>query len=130
MLVHTVDTDKSRLSCLVRVGGVKRIDDKSGLSATENFKTILSSLEMWCEQSFVLSRPSLNLQLGLVCKLVYTTDRTGQNCSVSNILRTTENSLDLSLVLFTLCLCRWRELGIMKLDLLVCALTVQVNKLV
>jgi len=43
------------VSCLVRVGGVNRIVDKSGLSARENFKTVLSSLKMWCEQSFVLS---------------------------------------------------------------------------
>jgi len=42
-----------------------------------------------------------NLQLGLVCKRVHTVDRTGQNCLVSNILRTTVNNLDLSPILFT-----------------------------
>ena len=40
---------------------------------------------MRCELSFVLSRPSLQFA-----------DRTRQNCSVSNTLRTTENCLDLS----------------------------------
>ena len=38
--------DKTVLSCLVRVSGANRIRDKSKLSATENFETILSSLEM------------------------------------------------------------------------------------
>jgi len=46
---------------VVRVGGVDRIGDKSRLSATENFKTVLSSLEMRSGQSFVLSRLSLKL---------------------------------------------------------------------
>jgi len=46
-LVHTADTDKKQ-GCLVRVGGVNRIDDKSRLLATENFYTVLSSLEMRC----------------------------------------------------------------------------------
>ena len=31
---------------LVRVGSVNRVGDKSRLSATENFETVLSSLEM------------------------------------------------------------------------------------
>jgi len=39
----------------VRVGSVNRIGDRSRLSATENFEIVLSSLEMRCEQSFVLS---------------------------------------------------------------------------
>ena len=34
------------LFCLVRVGGVNRIGDKSRLSATENFETVLSCLEI------------------------------------------------------------------------------------
>jgi len=55
-LVHVTSTDKT--DCLVHVGGVNRIGDKSRLSATETFETVLSSLEMWCEQSFVLSRLS------------------------------------------------------------------------
>jgi len=45
------------LSCLVHVGGVNRMGNKS-LSSTENFETVLISLEMRFEQSFVLSRPS------------------------------------------------------------------------
>jgi len=56
-----------------------------------------------CSVKRVLSCLDLvsNLQLELVCKRSYTADRTGQNCSVSDILRTTENSLDLSPILFT-----------------------------
>jgi len=42
--------------------------------------------------------PVSNVQLGLVYKRVHTADTTGQNCSV---FRTTENSLDLSTILFT-----------------------------
>jgi len=58
-LIHTANTDKVRLcclvlSCLVRVGGVNGIGDTSRLSATENFETVLSSLEMWHELSLVL----------------------------------------------------------------------------
>ena len=54
-----------------------------------------------------------------VCKRVYTADGTGQNCPVSNILRTTENCRRLSPTLFTpptrqvlSCPCRRCELGI------------------
>ena len=43
-LVHTVD--KTRLSLLVRVDGVNRIGNKSRLSVTVSFETVLSSLEM------------------------------------------------------------------------------------
>jgi len=39
---------------------VGRIGDKSKLSATENFETVLSSLEMRCEQIFVSSRPCVS----------------------------------------------------------------------
>jgi len=53
--------DKTVLSCLVRVRSVNRIGDKSRLSVTENLEPVLSSLEVRCEQSFVLSRPSLLL---------------------------------------------------------------------
>jgi len=60
--------------------------------------------------------PVSNMQRGLVCKRLHTADRTGQNCSVSNILRTTENSLDLSPILFTPLTredkCRWCERGV------------------
>jgi len=55
-LVHTADTDKTVLSCLVR--GVNWIGDKSRLSAAENFETVLNSLKMLCELSLVLSWPS------------------------------------------------------------------------
>ena len=38
--LHTADKDNTRLSCLVTVGDVDRISDKSRLSATENFETV------------------------------------------------------------------------------------------
>jgi len=53
---HQHGQDKTVLS--VRVGSVNRIGDKSRLSASENFETVLYSVEMRCEQSFVLSWPS------------------------------------------------------------------------
>jgi len=37
-LVYIADTHGIRLSCLVHVGGVNRIGDKSRLSATGNFE--------------------------------------------------------------------------------------------
>ena len=40
---HRHGQDKTRLSCLVRVGGVNRIGDKSRMSATEHLETVLSS---------------------------------------------------------------------------------------
>jgi len=63
-LSHTSDTDKTRRSCLVlscwhpwcEHNGVNWIGDKSRLSATENFEIVLSSLEMQCELSLVLSQ--------------------------------------------------------------------------
>jgi len=41
---HTADTNKTRLSCLVRVGGVNTIGDKTKLIATgsRQDKTVLS----------------------------------------------------------------------------------------
>jgi len=55
--------DNTVMSCLV--SSVNRIGDKSRLSVTEIFEaehvyffSVLSSLEMRCEQSFVSSRPS------------------------------------------------------------------------
>ena len=50
--------DKTVLSCLIGIYGVNWIGDKSRLSATENFETVLSSLQMQCELSLVLSWPS------------------------------------------------------------------------
>ena len=113
-LVHITDADETRLSCLVGARGVNWID-KSRLSATENFETVLSSLQMRCELSLVLSWPSFQvfatwlpivtsyLATGsrLVHKCIHTADETGQNCSVSSILRTTENCLRLSPTQFT-----------------------------
>ena len=55
-------------------------------SSLENFETgqnITSRNAVWTEFRLVS-----NLQLGLVYKRVHTADRTGQNWSVSNILRT------------------------------------------
>ena len=68
-LVHTADTVNTAPECIVRVGGVNRIGDKSRLSATETSETVLSSLELWCEQSsvlqFVLPVSSSHSQAGL-----------------------------------------------------------------
>ena len=47
-IVHTADTDKTRLSCLVGVRSVNWIGDKSRPSA--NFETVLSSLD-WVKNS-------------------------------------------------------------------------------
>jgi len=108
---------KTILSCLVDICGVNWIGDKSRLSATDNFETVLSSLEMRCELSLVLSWPSFQFatrwtwlsivtsywETGsrLVLKCVHTADETVQNCPVSNIFRTTENCLQLSPTQFT-----------------------------
>ena len=124
--------DRTVLYCLVGVRGVNWIGDKSRLSATENFDTALPSLEMRRELSLVLSWPSFQfatwlrivtsyLETGsrLVHKCIHTADETGQNCSVSNILRTTENwdcrelrshrQQDKTVLS---CRCWWCELGI------------------
>jgi len=82
--------------------------------AIENFETVLSSLEMRLELSLVSSWPSFQfatwlptvtsyLETGsrLVHKCVHAADKTRQNCSVSNILRTTENCLRLPSTQFT-----------------------------
>ena len=55
-------TPPTVLSCLVGVRGMNRIGDESRLSASENFETVLSSLEMRCELSFVLSWGDWKLQ--------------------------------------------------------------------
>jgi len=95
---------KTDLSCLGRVGGVSGTSDKSRLSTIEKSKmSKLFCAVSKCGVNRVLSclDPVSNLQLGLVCKRVHSADRTGQNCLVSNISRTTENSLDLSPIQFT-----------------------------
>ena len=50
---------------------------------------------------YLLWRHIWKLGSRLVHKCVHTTDETGQNCSVSNILRTTQNCLRLSPTQFT-----------------------------
>jgi len=70
-------------SHLVRVHGVNWIGDKSRLSATENFETVLSSLKMRCELSLDLFSNAF-------------TPQTRQNHSVSNILKTVCDCRDLS----------------------------------
>ena len=64
-IVHTADTDKTRLSCPVGVGGVNWIGDKSKTVGDRKFRNwtrlvfaVLSSFEMRRELSFVLSRTS------------------------------------------------------------------------
>jgi len=68
-----------------------RRKSRLGDRTVQNFHPVLNVV--WTESC--LDAVS-NLQLGFVCKRLHTADRTGQNCSVSNILRTIENSLDLS----------------------------------
>jgi len=74
-LVHTADADiLTRLSFLIRFGGVNRKGDKSRLSATENFEPVLSiwkcgGIDYW-KQSW------------LVANSVDTTDKTRQSCFV------------------------------------------------
>ena len=66
-LVHTTDTDKTTLLATIQDNGDKKFQNS----------TVLSSLKMRCEQSFVLSRPSFQLAtIGLVCKRIHTSDRT------------------------------------------------------
>jgi len=52
--------DKTVLSCLVRVGGVNRIGDKSRLSATENSETVFFSVskcgEDYWKQSWLVAK--------------------------------------------------------------------------
>ena len=72
VLLFTDFFDKIRLSCLVRVSGVNRIGDKSRLSATGNFETVLSSLEMQRRL----------LKTVLTCRQVRSQDKTRQLCLV------------------------------------------------
>ena len=95
--------------------GLNWIGDKARLSATENFGTLLSSLEMRCELSLVLSWPSFQfatwlpivtyLETGsrLVHKCVHTADKT-KLFSLQYI----ENCLQLLQTQFTP-LTRWDE---------------------
>jgi len=66
----------------VRVGGVNRIGDKSRLSATENFKLNMFSVLQFCPVS------KSSVTTNRTC--LQTRSHCRQNCSVSNILRTTE----------------------------------------
>jgi len=58
--------DKTVLPCLVGVHSVTWIGDKSRLSVTETFETVLSSLEMQCELSLVLSWPTFQFARNVV----------------------------------------------------------------
>jgi len=95
-LVQTADTDKIRLSCV--------------LSASVVWTELATSRDCWRNKiyklnmfsffrSFVQSRNAV--WTGLVYKCIHTADRTGQNCSVSSILRTTGICQRLSPTLFT-----------------------------
>jgi len=128
---HRYQQDKTVLSCLVGIHGVNWIGDKSRLSATENFETVLSSYRnaVWTvpvsnSHATWLSIVTSYWKTGsrLVPNCVHIADETGQNCSVSNLLRTTENCLRLSPTQFTpptrqdktrqSCQCRRCEVGI------------------
>jgi len=91
--VHFTPLIWTKQDCLVRVGGVNRIGDKSKLLVTEKFKTVFLVSKCGVNRDLSCIDAVSNFQLGLVYKCVHSADRTGHNCSVSNILRTTENSL-------------------------------------
>ena len=80
--------DKTRL---VGVHGVNWIGDKTRLSATENFETVLSSLEMRCELSLVLSWPSFQFARNVVtyCDVIFGNwvKTSSQMCSVTLQMR-------------------------------------------
>ena len=91
--------DKTVLSCLVSVHGVNWIGDKTRLSATENFETLLSSNAVWTESCLVLTQfPIRYLETGsrVVHKCVHTADKTKLFC-----LRYIEICLRLSRTQFT-----------------------------
>ena len=123
--------DKPVLSYLVGVHGVNWIGDKSRLSATENFETVLSNLEMWCYLSLVLSWPSFQFVTCTVsyCDVIFGNwvktssqmrSHRRQNCSLSNILKTvcdcrelsSHRRQDMTIRQSLSCRCRRCELGI------------------
>ena len=91
-LVHTIDTDKTRLSCLVRIGGVNRIGDK-----TRQFSVVLNIFDTeqlqignWVEtrQSSVYAAFRDKTKLScFVANSVYTadTDKTRQDSFVLSV---------------------------------------------
>jgi len=92
---HGQGRDKTVLSCLVRVGGVNRMRQVNTVGDRKFRNCFVQSRNaVWTELCLVSTKLP-------ICKRVRTADRTGQNCSVPNISRTTENSLDLSRILFT-----------------------------
>ena len=111
--VQSAGLESMNGACLVYVGGVNRIGDKSRLSATENFETVLSSLEMRCEQSFVLSRPSFHFATRdlfanaalFSLQFQYIEDYWKQSRLVANAVHITDNTRQVS------CPRRWCELG-------------------
>ena len=111
--------------CHVVVGGVNRIDDKSRLSETENFKTehvyflaVLSSLKMQCEQDLgaYAFTPQMWLHktdhspnilktietLGVCCQLClyHRHDKTRQSCFVSCVCQRCELGIKSALLLW------------------------------
>ena len=138
--------DKTVLSCLVGVRGVNWIGDKSRLSATENFQTVLSSLEMRCELSLVLSQPSFQFARKMVtyCDVIFgnsvkTSSQMRSHCGqdwtklsclryIENSLRllwTSHNSYDI-FVMFDLGLWLW-QLKLIAVHMFVLAYEVQFN---
>jgi len=93
--VHTTNTYyKTVLSCVVRVGGMNKIiGDKSRLSVTENFETVLSSLEMRCEQNFLASTRFPICNQDLFPNVFTPQTRLDKTVQSPILLRTTENSL-------------------------------------
>ena len=84
-----IDTDKTGLSCLV-LSAVWTEFATSQDCRRQKISNLFCRPVSKCGVNRVMSCLDLisNLQQGLVYKGVYTADRTGQNCSVSNILTT------------------------------------------
>ena len=91
-LVHTADTDKTKLSCLVRVGGVNRIAHK-----TKQYLSRPSFQFASVQSQIIILRITERLEIGnwvetrdktklscLACSCVHTadTDKTRQSCLV------------------------------------------------
>ena len=72
VVVHTADTDKTRMPYAVNAGGVNRTSDESRLSATGDFET--EHVQFFC--SFVQCRNVV--WIGLVCEWIHTAVGTGQ----------------------------------------------------
>ena len=86
-LVHTTDTDKTKLSCLVRVGGLSTTADK-----TRQFCLVSTQFPICNCSVSNISMTLENLETGNLCEFVL----------LRNWVETRQNCLVLSAVVFTL----------------------------